>query len=388
MVRWRRTIHRHPELGLKEEKTAAYIVDELQSANLDDIKTHVGGTGVVGLLKSTNPNRKQGVLLLRADIDALPIQEENPGIDYASEIPGVMHACGHDGHTAILLATAHAAGILRDKLPGDLKFVFQPAEESPGGALPMINDGVMENPTVTGAVGLHIDTHQPVGRAQTRSGPVMAAADEFEILIMGKGGHGAYPHNTVDAVVVGSYVVTALQTLVSRNTDPNQAAVVTIGRFESGSNFNIIAETAHLWGTLRTFDPELRKTLKQRINDLSHAICQSLGAACEFIFESHYPPVVNDEGMTDLMVAAAREVLGPDGVGMDLISMGGEDMAYYLQRVPGVFLFLGAGNAERGLVEPHHSPHFNFDEEAMPLGVEIFLRFTEAFFAKNPKITS
>lgn len=379
MVRIRRSIHRHPELGMQETRTSALVGDELEKMGLE-VQRGVAKTGVVGVLRSTNPSKKSGTLLLRADIDALPIQEENPGIDYASEIPGVMHACGHDGHTSILLATARVASGLRDKLPGDLKFVFQPAEEGPGGALPMIEEGVLTDPAVTGAVGLHLWTEYETGLVGVRAGPMMASADEFELRVVGKGGHGAYPHDTVDSVVVASHIVTAIQTLVSRNTDPAQPAVVSVGSFHAGSNFNIIAAEAKLRGTVRTYDMDLRDTLKVKLGDLCRSVAEAMGARCEYTYIDQYPPLVNDAQMVDLLVDAAAQVTGREAVHTDLLSMGGEDMSYYLQRVPGVFFFLGCHDPARGAKTPHHSPNFDIDEEAMPLGVEIFLRFVDRYF--------
>jgi amidohydrolase len=377
MVEIRRRIHRRPELGMREVETAELVASQLEKAGLE-VRRGVGGTGVVGLLQVPSP-RREGALLLRADMDALPIQEENPHLDFASEVPGVMHACGHDGHTAILLAAARVAAARREQLPGHVKFVFQPAEEGPGGALPMIRDGVLEDPPVSAAVALHLDSDQPVGSVGVKAGPMMAAADEFCMKVVGKGGHGAYPHQAVDAIVAASHLVVALQTLVSRNTDPNAAAVVSIGTFKAGHNFNIIAEEAELTGTLRTFEPAIRDHLKTRLHDLSQSITSAMGARCEFQFKDGYPPVVNDERMTAMLVEVASELLGKDHVTTDLVSMGGEDMAYFLQEVPGVFFFLGAGNPDKGIVHPHHSPHFDFDEEAMPLGVELLLRMVERY---------
>lgn len=379
MVRIRRRIHRHPELGMQEKETSTLVAKELETMGLE-VRTGVAGTGVVGLLRSDHPGKKSGVLLLRADMDALPMQEENPGIDYASEVPNVMHACGHDGHVATLLATARVASRMRRTLPGDLKFVFQPAEEGPGGALPMIEEGVLSDPAVTGAVGLHLSTEHEIGSVAVRAGPMMASADEFELRVVGQGGHGAYPHETVDAIVVGSHIVTALQTLVSRNTDPTQAAVVSVGTFNAGHNFNIIAAEARLRGTVRTFDSTLKDELKGRLGDLCRSVAEGMGARCEFVYRDQYPPLVNDQGMTDLVVEVASEMVGREAVDTNLLSMGGEDMCYFLQKVPGVFFFLGSHNPAKGPKTPHHSPNFDFDEEAMPLGVEIFLRFVDHYF--------
>jgi len=381
MIRFRHDLHAHPELGMQEEKTAAKVAGILKSC-YPNVRTGIAGNGVSVLLKPGNASGR--AILLRADMDGLPIQEET-GAPYASQTPGVMHACGHDGHMSILAHTARIAASAPQRISGAVRFVFQPAEEGPGGALPMIREGILRDPAIEAAFGLHLWSGVPTGKVAVTAGPMMAAADEFELIIHGRGGHGAYPHETVDAVVVASQVVVALQTLVSRNTDPLETAVVSIGMFNAGHAFNIIAETARLRGTLRTFRPELRERLIGRLRDVSAGVSESLGATCEFIFTDHYPPTINDKRMADFVASLAAEVVGEQNVIRDLVSMGGEDMSYFLQEVPGAFFFLGARNEARGIVHPHHSPHFDFDEEAMPIGAEIFLRIMERYWSAFPQ---
>ena len=381
MVELRRELHENPELGFREERTAARVARELRR-DFDDVRERIAKTGVTALLK---PDGAAGrAILLRADMDALPIQEEG-SIPYASKKAGVMHACGHDGHTSILLHAARAAAGGGARIPGAVRFVFQPAEEGPGGALPMIRERILRDPPIEAAFGLHLWTSLPVGKVAVTSGAMMAAADEFEIVVRGRGGHGALPHQTIDAVMIGSHLVVALQTLVSRNVDPTRTAVVSVGLFQSGDNFNIIAETARLRGTLRTFDPEVRDLLIARLRQLAEGICASFGAGCDFHFQDHYPALVNDPEMADFVAEVAAGVVGPENVVRDLVLMGGEDMSFFLREAPGAFLFLGAGNEARGLVHPHHSPRFDFDEAAMPIGAEIFLRIMERYWDRFPK---
>lgn len=380
MVKVRRDLHRHPELGFKETRTAGVVADVLQEARLE-FQAGIAGTGVSTLVEG---GQGQGrTLLFRADMDALPIQEETT-VDYASTHPGVMHACGHDGHTSILLHTALETAASARTRSVHSRFVFQPAEEGPGGALPMIQAGVMKDPPVEAAFGLHLWNRLPTGKVAVTCGPFMAAADEFHITVHGLGGHGAYPHDAIDAVVVGSYIVTALQTLVSRNTNPVQTAVVTVGTFHAGSNFNIIAEKAQMKGTLRTFDPDVRKRLIDRLRTVVTQTAEMLGARAEFEFLDTYPTTVNDRRMADFVAEVAADVVGEDNVVRDLVSMGGEDMSYFLQEVPGCFFFLGSGDSVHGGGESHHSPRFDFDERVMPLGAEIFLRIQERYASKFP----
>ncbi len=378
MREFRRDLHRHPELGLREFRTAEAVAARLCAAGIE-VESGIAGTGLRAIIRAGAGRSGAGsgrALLLRADMDALPIQELSEA-PYASETPGVMHACGHDGHTAILTQTALLLHASAARLPHSVVCAFQPAEEGPGGALPMIEAGVLEDPHCDAAFGLHLWTGLPVGKIGVTSGPAMAAADEFEILIEGRGGHGAFPHEAIDAVVMGSYLVTALQTLVSRNADPMRTAVVTIGTFHAGSNFNIIAESARLTGTLRTFDTRLRSLLVRRLREVAEGTVQTLGGKCAFHFTDRYPATVNDPEMAAFAAEVASGLVGPENVVRDLVMMGAEDMSYFLQSVPGCYVFLGAGNEARGLNHPHHSPHFDFDEGAMAIGSELLLRIAE-----------
>ena len=381
MVRFRRELHEHPELGFKEEETAKRIAEALRT-DFPQIKTGIAKTGLSALLEPKGISGR--AILFRADMDALPIQEET-GAAYASRNPGVMHACGHDCHMAVLLHTARHAARAPDAIAGAVRFIFQPAEEGPGGAEVMIREGILNDPAIEAAFGLHVWSGLTVGKIAVRSGHVMAAADEFKITVHGRGGHAAYPHETVDSIMVASQIVVALQTLVSRNTDPFETAVVTIGTFNSGQAFNIIAERAELGGTLRTFDSDLRDHLIRRIREVAEGIAHSFGATCSVEFLTGYPATINDRRMADFAAAIAGEIVGPENVVRDLVSMGGEDMSYYLNEVPGVFIFLGGGNAEQGIVHPHHNPRFDFDEKAMPIGVELFLRIMEKYWDAFPQ---
>ena len=265
-----------------------------------------------------------------------------------------------------------------------MRFVFQPAEEGPGGALPMIREGILNDPPIEAAFGLHLWSGLPTGKIAVTSGPMMAGPDEFELIVRGRGGHGAYPHTAVDAVVVASHIVVAMQTVVSRSIDPIQTAVVSIGMFNSGSNFNIIAETARLRARSEHSTPRFATNVIRRVREVADGICATFGATCEFVVIDHYPPTVNDPAMADFVAGIAAEVVGPENVIRDLVSMGGEDMSYFLREVPGAFFFLGAGDASRGIVHPHHSPHFDFDESAMQIGVEVFLRIMDAVLDRVP----
>ena len=381
MVRFRRDLHAHPERGFQETRTAAQVAEALRP-HFPEVQIGIAQTGVSAVLRPAGASGR--AILLRADMDALPVQEETSA-EYASRNPGVMHACGHDGHTSMLVHAAQAAALDPRMIGGAVRFVFQPAEEGPGGALPMIREGIMKNPPIEAAFGLHLHNGSPTGKVAVTAGPMMAAADEFKLVIRGRGGHGAYPHETVDAIVVASHVVVALQTLVSRNADPTKTAVVSVGTLHAGDAFNVIAETARVGGTLRTFDAGLRETLIRRLREVADGICATFGAHCDFEFQDHYPATVNDPRMADFLAKIAGEIVGHENVLRDVISMGGEDMGYFFREVPGAFLFLGSRNEERGITHPHHSPHFDFDEDAMQIGVEIFLRIMERYWTEFPQ---
>jgi amidohydrolase len=372
VVELRRDLHRHPELGFQEVRTAALVADYLRGLGLP-VRTGVARTGVVALVEGAQPGP---TLLLRADMDALPVHEET-GLPFASQEPGKMHACGHDGHTAILLGTARLLADLRPRLKGCVKLVFQPAEEGPGGALPMIEEGVLEDPRVDAAVGLHLWADLPLGRVGLRPGPMMAASDTFDIRIGGRGGHAARPDQALDPIVAAAHLVTALQSLVSRSVDPFESVVVSVTRIHGGEADNVIPTEVRLGGTVRTFREDLRADVRARMERMCRELPAAFGARGEFVFHEGYPAVVNHPQVTRLVEACCREVLAVDGAVEDHRTTGGEDMAYFLQRVPGCYFFLGARPATGHF--PHHHPRFDLAEEALPLGVEILVRICQRF---------
>jgi amidohydrolase len=375
LVQWRRQFHQYPELGFKEVLTADFISQKLSQWGIEH-QTKVAKTGIVATIKSNYPGK---VLAIRADIDALPIREENK-VSYCSKHDGIMHACGHDGHTAIALGIAHYLAHNRDKWQGTVKIIFQPAEESPGGAKPMIEEGVLSNPDVDAIVGLHLWNNLSLGTVGVREGALMAAVECFKCHIFGKGGHGAMPQQTVDSVVVGAQIVNALQTIVARNLSPLDSAVVTVGEFHAGTALNVIADTAKMSGTVRYFNPELEGFIGQRVEEIIAGICQSQGAKYELDYWRLYPPVINHTRMTQLVKSVALEVVEtPMGVVPQCQTMGGEDMSFFLQEVPGCYFFLGSANPHKGFHYPHHHPRFNFDESVLSMGVEIFARCVEKF---------
>ncbi len=374
IVEWRRQLHQRPELAFREQMTAEFVTQKLQDWAIEH-QTGIAQTGIVATIPGDRPGP---VLAIRADMDALPIQEENQ-VPYRSQHDGVMHACGHDGHTAIALATAYYLSQHR-QFAGTVKLIFQPAEEGPGGAKPMIEAGVLKNPDVDAIVGLHLWNNLPLGTVGVRSGALMAAVETFRCTILGKGGHGAIPQQTVDAIVVSSNVVTALQTIVARNIDPIESAVVTVGELHAGTALNVIAGTARLSGTVRYFNPKFEGYFSKRLEQLIAGICQSQGATYELDYQPLYPPVINDTDMSDLVRSVAEAVVEtPVGVVPECQTMGGEDMSFFLQEVPGCYFFLGSANPDKDLAYPHHHPRFNFDETALEMGVEMFVRCVEKF---------
>ena len=375
LVQWRRNFHQKPELAFKENLTAEFITNKLTELGIDH-QTGVAQTGIAALIEGKGKGK---VLGIRADMDALPIQEENE-VDYRSQHDGIMHACGHDGHVAIALGTAKYLSEHRD-FNGTVKIIFQPAEESPGGAKPMIEEGVLKNPDVDAIIGLHLWNNLPLGTVGVRPGALMAAAETFYLRVQGKGGHGALPHQTIDPIVVGSQIVTALQTLVSRTVNPIDAAVVTVGEFKSGRAHNVVADFAELSGTVRYFNPELRE-LGDRLGKIVNGICQSYGATYELDYIQMYPPTINDPAIAALVKTVAEETIEtPLGVAPECQTMGSEDMSFFLQEVPGCYFFLGSANPHRDLAYPHRHPRFNFDETALGMGVEMFVRCVEKFLA-------
>ncbi|MBW4538051.1 MAG: amidohydrolase [Myxacorys chilensis ATA2-1-KO14] len=374
LVTWRRTLHQRPELGFTEKLTADFIAQKLQDWGIPH-QTEIAQTGIVATLEGNRPGR---VLAIRADMDALPVQEEND-VPYKSQHDGKMHACGHDGHVTIALGTAYYLAHHRD-FAGTVKIIFQPAEEGPGGAKPMIEAGVLKNPDVDAIVGLHLWNNLPLGTAGVRAGALMAAVETFHCTILGKGGHGAIPQQTIDSIVVASQVVNALQTIVARNIDPIESAVVTVGKFHAGTALNVIADTAHLSGTVRYFNSNYAGYFERRIEQLIAGICQSHGANYDLSYQSLYPPVINDGAIANLVRSVAETVIeSPLGVVPNCQTMGGEDMSFFLQEIPGCYFFLGSANAQKGLDFPHHHPRFDFDETALGMGVEMFVRCVERF---------
>jgi amidohydrolase len=377
LVEWRRRLHQQPELGFQEKLTSEFVSQKLQEWGIEH-QTGIAETGIVAIIKGGKIDSGK-VLAIRADMDALPIQELNE-VPYKSQHDGVMHACGHDGHTAIALGTAYYLQSNRQNFAGTIKIIFQPAEEGPGGAKPMIEAGVLKNPDVDAIIGLHLWNNLPLGTVGVRAGALMAAVECFKCTILGKGGHGAMPHQTVDSIVVAAQIVNALQTIVSRNVDPIDSAVVTVGELHAGTKVNVIPDTARMSGTIRYFKPDLKGFFKKRIEQIIAGICQSFGANYDLEYWELYPPTINDAEMAEFVRSQAEQVIEtPLGIVPECQTMGGEDMSYFLQAVPGCYFFLGSANPAKDLAYPHHHPRFDFDETALPMGVEIFVRCVEKF---------
>jgi len=368
----RRDFHKHPELGYNEIRTGGIVAKELETLGLEVTKG-VGKTGVVGFLEGSKPGP---TILLRFDMDALPITEET-GAEYASENPGVMHACGHDGHTAIGLTVAKILNEHKHELKGNIKFCFQPSEEGTngediGGALMMIRDGVMEGPKVEKTLSLHVWNDKPVGWLHVAQGPVMAGADLFIIKLTGKGGHGAGPDTTIDPVVCAAQIVTALQTIVSRNVEPLKPAVVSVTSLHTGTAFNIIPQTAELWGTIRTFDPTVRALVHKRFEEIVHGTAQAMRCQVEITLKQITAPVINNEEVAISVFETAQSLFPEaDLQSNSYLTMGAEDMGYMQEKADGCYFFIGSANAEKNLNYNHHHPKFDFDERALVNGVAL-----------------
>ena len=369
IIDWRRDFHQYPELGFDEHRTSKIIGEALKEMGLAP-QMNVGKTGVTAdLTFGEGPT-----IALRADMDALPMQETS-GLDFSSKHDGVMHACGHDGHMAMLLGAAKVLTQNGDSFNGTVRFIFQPAEEGAGGARYMIEDGCLDG--VDEIYGIHVWNYQPVGEVRITDGPVLAAADMFEIKIKGIGGHGAAPQGTIDAVVVASHLVQALQTIVSRNTNPLESTVVTIGTINGGHNFNIIADEVTLSGTARAYTEENRNLIKTRMAEIIDGVAKTFGAEISFDYEDGYPPTINHTDPTNKVLKAAERVVG-EKAGMPYLSMGGEDFSYYLQKIPGCFFFVGSAPNDQKLFEtPHHCSHFTMDERALLVGPSIYLNLVD-----------
>ena len=372
VVAWRRHIHAHPELSFEEVETSRFVEETLRSVEGLELE-RPAPTAVVARLQGARPGK---VLALRADMDALPIREET-GLEFASTRPGVMHACGHDAHTAMLLGAAKLLAGRRDDLAGEVRFVFQHAEEKPpGGARQLVNAGVMEG--VDLVVGAHVASMKDVGKVGCRPGPIAAAADTFSAEIRGRGGHAAAPHKVVDPIVVAAQVVTNLQHLVSRTVDPLRSAVVSVTRFHSGTADNIIPEAVELGGTVRTFDPVVRGELEERMQRVFRGVTEAHGATYTLDYAEGYAALINDEAAAGLVEAAARAELGGDAIMEAEPIMGGEDFSAYLEKAPGAFFWVGAGHED---AMPHHHPRFTLDEAALRPGIAVFVRTALDFLA-------
>ncbi len=369
VVEIRHHLHRNPELSHHERNTAAFVAEKLRGLGLDSVQTEVGEHGVVGTLRGGAEGTAGGrIFALRADMDALPIQEESE-LPYKSCVPGVMHACGHDGHTATLLGTATVLARLRDRIPGTIKFVFQPAEETVGGARRMCEAGIMAD--VDAIVALHGWPGVGIGQIGVRSGPMMASSDTFDIVVQGKGAHAAMPHISVDPIVVGAQIVLALQTLASREISPVEAVVVTVAQFHAGTAYNIIPGSAELKGTVRCLSASLRDTMPEYIERIVAGICTAARAQYTFCYHSGTPVTVNNAEINALVAEVGAEVLGPNHVlHLDAPSMGAEDFGVFLHYVPGAMFRLGVGEDS----PPLHTPCYNFGDAALPHGMELFTR--------------
>jgi amidohydrolase len=359
MVAIRRYLHQHPELSFQEYNTAKYIQSFYEKLGIE-VRGNVGGNGVVAKVYGKYPGK---TVALRADFDALPIQDEKE-VPYKSLVPGVMHACGHDGHTSTLLVLAKVLNELKDDLAGNYVFIHQHAEEyAPGGAVSMIEDGCLYGVDVI--FGTHLWATEPTGKIQYRTGPIMAAADRFEINIQGQGGHGAQPHRTKDAILTASQLVINLQQIVSRKVNPIESAVVSVGSFTAANAFNVIADKAKLIGTVRTFNEEIRNMIEKEMDRIIAGTCHMANSTYEFKFERGYPAVVNHKAETEFLVNIAELIPDVEVIEESEPHMGGEDFAYYLQHVPGTFFFTGAKPLGVEIAFPHHHPKFDIDEKAL-----------------------
>ena len=366
LIARRRDLHMHPELAFEEFRTAGIVADELRQLGLE-VQTGVGKTGVVAVLEGAHDGP---TVLVRADMDALPILEENK-FAYASVTPGKMHACGHDGHTTIGLGVAKLLTQQRDQIAGRVKFVFQPAEETVGGAKAMIADGVLNDPHPDVTLGLHLWNSMPLGQLGVGDGPVMAGATTFTLKIVGKGGHAALPNGTIDPIVCAAQMITALQAIVSRNVDPLDSAVISVTRVQSGTAYNIIPQDAELWGTIRTFKLEVRDHVEQRMREITNGIAQAMGCTATLDVMHGTLPVRNDPEVTERTRTVLRQLVGESGLVTTERTMGAEDVGLFMDDIPGMYFFVGAAVPNQTEYYGHHHPRFDFDENALRLSVAL-----------------
>ena len=377
MIELRRDLHAHPETAFEEVRTSGIVAERLKQLGLD-VRTGVGKTGVLATVKG---GRSGKIVMLRADMDALPIREEN-AVPYRSQNDGKMHACGHDCHTSILLALAKQLVRDRASLGGQVKLCFQPAEEQGGGALAMIDDGALEDPKPDAAFGLHVWQDLDLAKIGITPGAFMAAVDEFEVTLHGRGAHAAQPHLAIDPVLAMAHAVTALQSIASRNTNPFQAVVVSVTQLDAGTAFNIIPGAATMNGTVRVFDDGVWNELPARFETIVRGVAEAYGCRADIRYQRHNRATVNDPAMAALAREAAVEVVGQDNVVQDLMTMGGEDFSWFLNRVPGCFIAVGSRNESRGLVYGHHHPRFDVDEHCLGIGAEVLLRTARKFLER------
>jgi amidohydrolase len=369
---WRRDIHAHPELLYDVHRTAAFVADRLREFGCDEVATGLGRTGVVGVIKGRKPpaGAEVKVIGLRADMDALPIEEQT-NLPYASKTSGKMHACGHDGHTAMLLGAARYLAETRN-FAGDAIVIFQPAEEGGAGAAAMIKDGLMDRFGIDQVYGMHNGPGISLGSFAIRTGPIMASTDSIDVRIEGLGGHAARPHKCIDSVLVGAQLITALQSIVSRNVDPLESAVISICEFHAGNARNVIPQTAELKGTVRTLKPEVRKLVEKRVREVAAGVAQITGAKIDLHYETGYPVTVNHAEQTDFATKVAKEIAGDGNVHEMAPMMGAEDFAYMLEARPGAFIFCGNGDSA-GL----HHPAYNFNDDAIVYGSSYWIKLVE-----------
>jgi amidohydrolase len=378
MIERRRDFHRHPELGFQEIRTSGIVAQELTRIGLE-VQTGVGKTGVVGLLEGDQPGP---TILMRFDMDALPIVEAN-ATDYVSETSGVMHACGHDGHTTMGLAVAKLLMPLRKQMAGTLKFVFQPAEEGLGGAQAMVDDGVLSDPAPERSLSLHLWNNKPLGWIAATNGPAMAASEIFTIQVKGKGGHGASPYLAKDPVVAAAHIVTALQSIPARNIDALESAVISVTTIKGGDAFNVIPETVTMNGTIRTFKKDVRELLLKRFDQIVEGIAQAMDCQATIERQGITPVVANDAAMSKEVRALAAQIPVVTNVVDDERTMGSEDMAYMMDTIPGCYFFIGSANTDKGLDFPHHHPRFDFDERALAIGASLMAQAAAQYVVKR-----
>ncbi len=376
IIQLRHTLHQNPELGYEEHQTAARILEHLQKIPNLDIRTGLGETGIVATL---NANKKGPCVALRADMDALPIEEQS-NLPYKSKTPGKMHACGHDGHTSCLVGAARVLAQCVEELAGPVKFIFQPAEEGGAGGRRLCEEGALENPDVDAIFGLHGWPLLTQGQIGLRAGGFLASADRFEINIEGTGAHAAFPHLGIDPVLIGSHIVLALQSIVSRNTDPLDSAVVTVAQFHAGSADNVISQTAKLRGTVRALSAKVRAHLLERVLHIATQIADGLGGSAEVHIEPGYPPLFNDARATKTVETIAAETLNKDVEIVDILPvMGAEDFSYYAERVPAAFFALGLRPSNQDTYPNLHQPNFNFADGALPIGIKMHVEIARNF---------